>query len=192
MVVLSEKGKEISIKTEAASSSMKPFEERPVEHEEEASRRKYEVIGTDIETEYKEMDTEDEECEVRKLTKELEMYHQYKEFYTIQARTKGKMPGFGYIHRLKVKEHCPGVPTDLAEMLSHSIEGEVQDINHMTEQEIIKIEQKHAMVPRRQVNIRPKKKTVILCIDPDSNSDIVIEEEEGDFREKCIITKGNE
>ena len=51
------------------------------------------------------MDTEDEECEVRKLTKEeLEMYHQYKEFYTIQARTKGKIPSFGYIHRLKVKE----------------------------------------------------------------------------------------
>ena len=71
---------------------------------------RYEVIGTDIETEYEEMDTE-EEHEVRKLTKEeLEMYHQYKEFYTIQARTKGKMPGFGYIHRLKVKECYPGVP----------------------------------------------------------------------------------
>ena len=192
MVVLSEKGKEISIKTEVASSSMKPFEERPLEHEEEASKRKYEVIGTDIETEYEEMDTEEEECEVRKLTKEeLEIYHQYKEFYTIQARTKGKMPGFGYIHRLKVKEHYPGVPTDLAEMLSHPIEGEVQDINCITEQEIIKIEQKHAMVPRRRVNIRPKKKTVILCIDPDSDSDIVIEEE-GDFRERCIIIKGNE
>ena len=136
------------------------------------------------------MDTEEEECIVRKLTKEeLEMYHQYKEFYTIQARTKGKMPSFGYIHRLKVKEHYPGVPTDLAEMLSHPIEGEVQDIDCMREQEIIKIEQKHAMVPRRQVNIRPKKKTVILCIDPDSNSDIVIEEEGGDFRERCIIIK---
>ena len=61
----------------------------------------------------------------------------------------------------------------------------------MTEQEIIKIEQKHAMVPRRQVNIRPEKKKVILCIDPDSNSDIIIEEE-GDFRERFIITKGNE
>ena len=192
MVVLSEKGREISIKTEAASSSMKPFEERPVEHEEEASRRKYEVIGTDIETEYEEMDTE-EECKVRKLTKEeLEMYLQYKEFYTIQARTKGKMPGFGYIHRLKVKECYPGVPTDLAEMLSHPIEGEVQDIDHITEQEIIEIEQKHAMVPWRQVNIRPKKKTVILCIDPDSNSDIVIEEGEGDFKERCIIIKGEE
>ena len=77
------------------------------------SKRKYEVIGTDIETEYEEMDTEDEECEVRKLTKEeLEIYHQYKEFDTVQARTKGKMPGFGYIHRLKVKECYPGVPTD--------------------------------------------------------------------------------
>ena len=96
------------------------------------------------------MDTEEEECEVRKLTKEeLEMYHQYKEFYTIQARTKGKIPSFGYIHRLKVKEHYPGVPSDIAEMLSHPIEGEVQDINCITEQEIIKIEQKHAMVPRR-------------------------------------------
>ena len=61
------KEKEISIKTEVASSSMKPFEERPVEYEEEASRRKYEVIGTDIETEYEEMDTEEEEREVRKI-----------------------------------------------------------------------------------------------------------------------------
>ena len=150
MVVLSEKGRKISIKTEAASSSMKPFEERPVEHEEEASRRKYEVIGTDIETEYEEMDTEEEECEVRKLNKEeLEMYHQYKEFYRIQARTKGKVPSFGCIHRLKVKEFYPGVPTDLAEMLDHPVEGEVQGIGCIAEQEIIKIEQKHAMVPRR-------------------------------------------
>ena len=46
------------------------------------------------------------------------------------------------------------------------------------------------MVPRRQVNIRPEKKTIILCIDPDSDSDVVIEE--GDFRERCIITRGNE
>ena len=38
MVIFSEKGKEISIKTEVASSSMKPFEDQPVEHEEEASK----------------------------------------------------------------------------------------------------------------------------------------------------------
>ena len=61
MVVLSEKGKKISIKTEVASSLMTPFGKQPVEHEEEASRRRYEVIGTDIEMEYEEMDTEEEE-----------------------------------------------------------------------------------------------------------------------------------
>ena len=45
MVVLSEKGKEISIKTEAALSSMKSVEEQLIEHEED-SKGKYEVIGT--------------------------------------------------------------------------------------------------------------------------------------------------
>ena len=190
MVVLSEKGKKISIKTEAASSSMKPFEKWPIEYE-EASRRKYEVIGTDIETEYEEMDMEEEESEVRKLTKEeFEMYQQYKEFYTIQARTKGKIPDFSYIHRLNVKEHYPGVPFDVAEMLSHPTEGEVQDIDHIMEQEIIEIKWKHGA--QRWVDIRPKKWTVILCIDLDSDSDVVIEEGEGDFRERCIIIKGEE
>ena len=87
------------------------------------------------------MDTEEEESKVRKLTKEeLEMYQQYKEFYTIQGRSKGNIPGFSYIHRLKVKECYPGVPSNVAEMLSHPIEGEVQDIDHITEQEVIEIE----------------------------------------------------
>ena len=31
-----------------------------------------------------------------------------------------------------------------------------------------------------------------MCIDPDSDSDVVIEEGEGDFRGRCIITKGEE
>ena len=79
--------------------------------------------------------------------------------------------------KVKVKEQYPGVPSDVAEMLSHPIEGEIQDINHMTEQEIIRIEQNHATVPWRWVSIRPKKKTAILCIDPDSDSDVVIKRE---------------
>ena len=99
MVVLSEKGRKISIKTEVASSSMEPFEKQLVEHKEEASGGKYEVVGTHIETEYEEMDTEEEESEVTKLTKEeLEMYQQYGELCTIQGRTKEKMPSFSYIH----------------------------------------------------------------------------------------------
>ena len=139
--VLSEKGKKITIKTEVASSSTKSFKEQPIEHMEEASKRKYEVIGMDIETEYEEMGTKEEETEVKKLTEEeLEMLQQYKEFYTIQGRAKGKMPGFRYIHRLKVKEQYPGVPSGVAEMLSYPVEGEIQDINCIIEQEVIKIE----------------------------------------------------
>ena len=33
---------------------------------------------------------------------------------------------------------------------------------------------------------------VILCIDPDSDSDVVIEEGEGDFKDRCVIIKGEE
>ena len=107
----------------------------------EASKRKFEVIGTDIEMEYEELDTAAEEEEIEKLNEEeRDIFEQYKEFYTIQARSKGKMPGFQYIHQLKVKECYPGVPSDVAEMLSHPVEGEIQDIDCITEQEVIEIE----------------------------------------------------
>ena len=100
------------------------------------------------------------------------------------------MPGFQFIHRLKVRDKYLGIPTDVAEMLSHPQEGEKQDIEWITEEEIIKIEKHHAVVPRRRVNIRPGKKTVVLCIDPDSDSDIVIEERETDFKKtQCLIMK---
>ena len=31
-----------------------------------------------------------------------------------------------------------------------------------------------------------------MCIDPDSDSNVVIEEGEGDFKERCVIMKGEE
>ena len=65
---------------------------------------------------------------------------QSKEFYTIQGRAKRKIPSFRYIHRFKVKEWYLGVPSNVAEMLSHPIEGEIQDIDHIMEQEVIEIE----------------------------------------------------
>ena len=126
-------------------------------------KRKYEVIGTDIEIEYEEMDTEEEESEVRKLTKEeLEIYQQYKEFYTIQGRTKGMIPSFSYIHRLKFKKHYRGVLSDVAEMLSHPIKGEVQDIDHITEQEIIEIE-KNMLWCHKDELILDQKRRQLYC-----------------------------
>ena len=157
---------------------------------EEASKRVYKVIGTDIEPEYDDLDTEEERAQVETLTKnERELFHQFKEFYTMQGRTKGKMPRFQYINRLKVKDRYPGIPTDVMEMWSHPQEGEIQDIDCITEEEIIEIEKCHAVVPRRRVNIRPGKKMVVLCIDPDSDCDIAIEEGEMDFKTQCMIVK---
>ena len=52
MTVLSNKGKEITIKSEIATSSKELFKECPTEMIEEASKRKFKVIGTDIESEY--------------------------------------------------------------------------------------------------------------------------------------------
>ena len=72
-------------------------------------------------------------------------------------------------------------------MLSHPIEGGIQDINCIMEQEVIEIEWKHAMVPWRWVNIRPKRKTVILCIDPDSESNVVIGEGERKTSKKGVL-----
>ena len=96
------------------------------------------------------MDTEEEESEVKKLTEEeLGMFQQYQEFYTIQGRAKEKITGFRYIHRLKVKEQYLGVPSNVAKMLSHPVEGEIQDINRIMKQEVIEIKRKHAMVPWR-------------------------------------------
>ena len=94
MTVLSEKGK-ITIKSEIATSLKEPFKECPIEMTEEAFKRKYKVIGTDIEPEHEDLDTAAEEEEVGKVNKEeKEIFGQYKEFYMIQARSKGKMPGF--------------------------------------------------------------------------------------------------
>ena len=130
MMMTSQKGTKIVVKSEIVGTSSKSFKDRPMEKTEEASRREYEVIGMDIEPEYDDLDTEEEKVQVEALTEnEQELFHQFKEFYTIQGRMIGKMPGFQYIHRLKVKDRYPGIPTDVAEMLSHPQEGEnIEDI----------------------------------------------------------------
>ena len=94
-IVMSEKGVKIVVKSEIVGMPSKSFKDRPMEKMEEASKREYKVIGTDIEPEYDDLGTEEEKAQVKTLTKnERELFHQFKEFYTIQGRMKGKMLGF--------------------------------------------------------------------------------------------------
>ena len=73
--------------------------------------------------------------------------------------------------------------------MSQPKEDDVQDIEHITEEDIIKIERQHGTVLRRRVNIRPNKGIIILCINPNSDCDIIIEEGETDFKMRCLIMK---
>ena len=50
--VISEKGRKITVKSEVAGSSKIPFKQQPMEVTGEASKRKFEVVGTDIKMEY--------------------------------------------------------------------------------------------------------------------------------------------
>ena len=66
---MSKKGTKIVIKSEIAGMSSKSFQDRPMEKMEEASKREYEVVGTDIEPEYDDLDTEEEKAQVEMLAK---------------------------------------------------------------------------------------------------------------------------
>ena len=55
--VTSKKGTKIVVKSEIVGTSSKSFKDRPIEKIEEASKREYKVIGTDIEPEYDDLDT---------------------------------------------------------------------------------------------------------------------------------------
>ena len=62
---------------------------------EEASKRKYEVVGTTMSTEYEDMSTSEEERQVKQLSKEQKLdYKEMKDLMTIQRRLKGMIPGF--------------------------------------------------------------------------------------------------
>ena len=64
----SEKGAKIVVKSKIVGTSSKSFKDRPMERMEEASKREYKVIGTDIEPEYDYLDTEEEKAQVETLT----------------------------------------------------------------------------------------------------------------------------
>ena len=70
MMVTSQKGMKIMVKSEAAGTSSKLFKERLPEKLEEASKREYELMGTDMETEYEGIDMVEEEKQVAELNEE--------------------------------------------------------------------------------------------------------------------------
>ena len=162
--VVSKKGKVIMVKREGdqeieyEQELEKPdlcdFKLRPIEKLKEASQRKYEVVGIQMESKYDEMTESEEEREVAKLTPAQKMRHkEMKDLMSIQGRLKGQIPGFAVGIQAYVTGHFPGVPSELAK--PYVVEETGKKVDLLTRMPLAKISnfiQEHDQaIPRRDV-----------------------------------------
>ena len=198
MLVTSEKGHLIEIKREGSYKitrvyeeewDIRPFKERPQEKLEEASKHKYEVVGTMMSTDYEDMATSEEERQVEQLseTQKLE-FKEMKDLMTVQGRLKGIIPGFKEGIQMQVTGRYPGVPT--AEIKKYVVpeEGQKADL-HLPPPVVEQMSEAHdAKIPMRYVNPTPGRRGVTLFIDPELDHDELFEEDlEGNLTQKVIL-----
>ena len=148
VLATSSKGKPITVtkiktpveqeKEEMEEISLQEFKERPIEYLKEASLREYEIEGNEeIELEYDQMTDSDIEKEVEKMKPEQKAhFKEVKDFLTIQARLKGKIPTMGHLIQTYVKGRFPGIPSDIVEEHAEVEEPEKQDIHKVKEEDI--------------------------------------------------------
>ena len=114
-MVKREGDQEIEYEQEPEKPDLREFKLRPIENFEEASQRKYEVVGIQMESKYDEMTESEEEHEVAKLTPAQKMSHkEMKDLMSIQGRLKGQIPGFAVEIQAYVSGRFQGVPSELA------------------------------------------------------------------------------
>ena len=102
---------------------------RPIENFEEASQRKYEVVGIQMESKYDEMTESEEEREVAKLTPTQKISHkEIKDLMSIQGRLKGQIPGFATGIQAYVTGRFLGVPSELAKPYVIEEDGKKADL----------------------------------------------------------------
>ena len=183
----SSKGKLIEVKREGDKEvarvykedrDLRPFKERPQENLDEASRRRYEVVGTEMSTEYEDMATSEEERQVQSLSKieQLE-YCEMKDLMTVQDRLKGQIPGFKEGIQMQVTGHFPGVPSTEVKKYVVPEEGKRADLclPPLVIEEIV--EHHDAKIPMRYVNLTPGQHGIAIFIDPQLEHDKLFEED---------------
>ena len=129
IMVKREGDQEIEYKQELEKPDLHDFKLRPIEKLKEASKRKYEVVGIQVESKYDEMTESEEEHEVAKLTPAQKMHHkEMKDLMSIQGRLKGQISGFAVGIQAYVTGHFPGVPSELAKPYVVEETGEKADL----------------------------------------------------------------
>ena len=185
--VTSSKGKLIEIKREGDEEvtriykedrDLRPFKEQPQENLEEASKRKYEVVGTEMSTEYEDMGTSEEERQVQSLSKIEQLgYREMKDLMTVQGRLKGQIPGFKEGIQMQVTGRFPGVPSTEVKKYFVPEEGKRADL-HLPPPVIEEIVEHHdAKIPMRYVNPTPGQHGIAIFIDPQLEHDELFEED---------------
>ena len=175
IVVKREGDAQVQYEHELEKPDLREFKLRPIEKFEEASQRKYEVVGIQMESKYDEMTESEEEREVAKLTPAQKMSHkEIKDLMSIQGRLKGQIPGFATGIQAYVTGRFPGVPSELAKPYVIEETGSKADLlTRMPPAQIDSLIQEHdRAIPRRDVVVRPGRRGITLSIDPNSDDEI--------------------
>ena len=175
IVVKREGDVQVQYEQELEKPDLREFKLRPIEKFKEASQRKYEVVGIQMESKYDEMTESEEEREIAKLTPAQKMSHkEMKDLMSMQGRLKGQIPGFAVGIQAYVTGHFPGVPSELAKPYVVEETGEKADLlTRMPPAKISDFIQEHDWaIPRRDVVVRPGRRGIALSIDLNSDDEI--------------------
>ena len=174
ILIKREGGQEIEKEEELEKPDLRAFRDRPMEHLQEASQRKFEVVGVEGDSDLEDMTISEEEEEVAKLsTQKRAMYKEMKDLMTVQGRLKGRIPGFREGIQMLVTGRYPGVPSDVVKPYVIPEEGAQADIHRIPPPQVDQLIRSHdAKIPRRSVPIRPGRKGVVLSIDPYSDDEL--------------------
>lgn len=154
---------------------MREFKFRLIEKLKEAAQRKYDVVVITMKRKYDEMTESEEEREVAKLSKHEQKRHQeMKDLMTIQGCLKGHVPSFGAGISAYVTGQYPGVPSELIKPYVIEEEGKKADLlTRLPPAEIDSLIQEHdRRIPRRDVVVCPRRKGMMMLIDPNSDDEI--------------------
>ena len=114
IVLKQEGGQKIEIEEELEKPDLWAFRDRPMEHLQEASQRKFEIVGVEGDSELEDMTISEEEEEVAKLsTQKRAMHKEMKDLMTVQGQLKGRIPGFREGIQMLITGRYPGVPSDV-------------------------------------------------------------------------------
>ena len=168
---------------------LRPFKERPQENLDEASKRKYEVVGTEMSTEYEDMETSEEERQVQNLSKIEKLQHrEMKDLMTVQGRLKGQIPGFKEGIQMQVTGRFPGVPSTEVKKYVVPEEGKRADL-YLPPPVVEEIVERHdSKIPMRYVNPTPGQRGIAIFIDPQLDQDELFEEDlEGNLVQRMTL-----